>query len=92
VIAERSLAKPEAPFSISLSQQAGRGAQAENVRIELRCADRREPFFSQSLQNGANTLRVSDTPECDQMMLGINARAFRGEPTLSGELGQITIR
>lgn len=92
IVAERIVSTPTSPFTISFDQDAERANQAENVKLELRCADTRELFFEQELTNGANAIRVTELPTCSQMVIAINARAFRGEPTLRSELGQITIR
>ncbi|GMN02420.1 hypothetical protein [Erythrobacter sp. MTPC3] len=91
IIAQRILPVPAAPFAIELTQTAETASRADAVRIELRCPGDSEPFFVQALGDGANTLSFESAPACEQMLLGIYARAFTGQQTLRTELGQITI-
>lgn len=91
IIAERILPVPAAPFTIRLTQKPETAARADAVRIELRCPGESAPFFAQDLGSGANTLSIENPPVCEQMQLGINARAFTGQQTLRTELGQITL-
>ena len=91
VIAQRILPVPPAPFALQLTQAAENASQADAVRIELLCPGQQQPFFTQELVAGANSLTVENAPDCEQMQLAINARAYSGQPTLRSELGRIEI-
>lgn len=91
IIAQRILPVPKSPFMLALKLSAESPSKEESVRIELSCPGATQPFFVQPLALGANRLSVDRMPECEQMVLAINARAFTGRPTLRGEMSEITI-
>lgn len=91
VMAERLIETPAGPFAIEVEQRAGEARQSERVRIELSCLMEAEPFFSQPLADGQNTLQVTVLPACERMMIAVHARAFSGGSNLRNELGPISI-
>lgn len=90
-IAERIVKVPQAPFDLQLDVDADDPRRAENVRIELNCPGVTQPFVRQKLEQGANTLRVSGAPGCEDMRIVIKARAFSGQSASRGELSRIEL-
>jgi len=92
LIAERMISPGSAPFSVSVDHQLGPADQVRDARLELRCIDATEPFISERFVPGNLTVSVSSLPNgCNYVMLGVNARAWSGKPSLTGTIQQISL-
>lgn len=91
IIARRIVIVPETPFALEVEHTAESPSEGRAVRIELSCPERQQPFLTQALDEGTNSIVVRETPGCEAVRIAINARAFSGQPTLRAELSRISI-
>lgn len=91
IIARRIIAAPETPFTLKVEQTAESPSEGGAVRIELSCPERQQPFLSEALEEGANSIEVRGPLNCQAVRIAINARAFSGQPALRSELSRISI-
>lgn len=92
VVAQRAIRVPQEPFAIEADLDIDGATRDEAIRAELYCKGSDVPFAAKALEAGANTLRVSQPPRCEDMTVAINARAWSGGSTLRAKLGRISLR
>lgn len=92
VIARRIIPAPppEAQLRTELTMRAQ--GRSDGVRLLARCAQSGETLFDEPLSQGENILTITPQRDaCSQLLIEVNARARRGEPTLRAELSQLQI-
>lgn len=92
VIAQRIIAAPSAPAAFNTEMTMRASGRSDGIRMAARCAQSGKVVFDQPLSEGANAIILEALPrDCARLVLEINARALRGEPTLRAELSPIAI-
>jgi len=92
VLATKIIETPSTPFAIRLKNDISPAAQAEDVKLELRCASGSAPFFAQVFVPGDARFEVQTVPaNCQYLTISVNARAWSGLPALRGTISQMEI-
>ena len=92
VLATKIIETPSTPFAIRLRNDISLAGQAEDVKLELRCANGSAPFFGQVFVPGEARFEVQSVPaDCRYLTISINARAWSGLPALRGTISQMEI-
>ncbi|MXO91342.1 tetratricopeptide repeat protein [Pontixanthobacter aquaemixtae] len=92
VIAERVLDVAGSGVRITIAHDLPVDTDGENARLQLRCAGADEPVFDAAFSAGVSRFEVPVAKgTCSTYVLGLNIRAWRGQPTIRGEIRSIVV-
>ena len=92
VIARRVLKAPQVPFTIESALTMRASGRSEAVRLYVRCVGEEGRLLDQPFDEGDNRWTLDALPaDCENIVLEVNARSLRGDPTLRAELTPLEI-
>ena len=92
IIAERLIRAPSGRFGIRLNHRISPADQVRDVRLQLRCAGSRDPFYDERFERGENLFSVGSSPAgCGFLSVAIHTRAWSGRSALRGTIDALEI-
>ncbi len=93
LLMRRLVKTPGAPFTVSVVQRIKPSEQLRDVRLVLRCAGTREPFYDERFDTEGTDFEVASVPSnCSFLDMAIEARAWSGRSPLIGTVESVTIK
>ena len=92
ILADRTFRAPAGNFRISIAHSLGPVDQLENTRVQLRCGNTQEPFYTGSLSPERMRIDVNARPDgCDYVRFTLYARVMSTERALAGSIDRVEI-
>lgn len=92
VFARRLLSAPDTPFTIKIPHAINPADRTRDVRLQLFCLNKTEPFVDEEFAVGKNSFTINQVPEgCEHLTLALWARAWSGGRNLDIELQEVVL-